>query len=285
MTQINTTEYAKLTTLDQGIMWAIVSLHAANTDYRNNNYDQNAAVRQGTAATLCNWEVSQDDNGVGRFGFSFVAPLVDRNPFAADADVLERVKSYSVFLLEDMPTDEPLTAKGLPLPELPEWITTMEQLLAYLCRIAATVSHAIATVNRVLEAIDTNKDDDTFPEIGDFCVPIDTTAAIPAIDTSQIVEFLGWELRTEFRPGTSEGIIAQYARPISTLQLLEGGLEYLVTQVFAADSAGISPSSNIDTSGGYQEKGIETLPICSEQDPNILTVTDGDVLNLINKPA
>jgi hypothetical protein len=268
MTQINYTELALLKTLDQGIVWAVLSLHRANTDPTNVWYSDNASVRQTVAKNLVNWRIGQDDEGIGRFTFSAMMPLVDKDPMVNQADVCEIIKSYSAFLLIDQLIDPPTSTKGFPMPPLPAYVETMEQLLFFLCRIAAAINLAI---RRALAAIKEK------PETS-FNLPIDTSGVIPIVDFGALGS-------PNPSTKTAAGIIYQFLPPDDIHLEFDALLSQALGSLASTSPNGIPTSSDIDEGQGYREQGIETLPVCQEQDPSILNLSDGDVINLLSKTA
>lgn len=268
MTQINTTELSMLQTLDQGILWAVLSLHRANTDPTNVWYSDNAAVRQTVAKNLVNWSIRQNQEGIGKFAFSAVMPLLDRDPMTNQDDICQVIKSYSAFLLTSQLLDPPGSSKGFPMPPLPDYVETMEQLLFFLCRIAAAINLAIRTARVRIEKNPTES----------FNIPIDTSNPVPVVDVGTIIE-------GESSPRTAAGIIYQFLPPDNIHQEFDTMLSILMGEITSVNVKGIPTTARIDEGNGYREKGIETLPVCQEQDPSILNLSDGDVINLLNKPA
>lgn len=268
MTQINTDELAQLQTLDQGIMWAVLSLHRANTDKTNVWYSDNATVRQTVAKNLVNWSIRQNQEGIGKFTFSAVMPLLDRDPMVNQDDICQVIKSYSAFLLTTQLLDPPVSNKGFPMPPLPAYIETMEQLLFFLCRIAAAINLAIRTARERIKKTPTES----------FNIPIDTSNPIPVVDVGVIIE-------GESNPRTAAGIIYQFLPPDNIHQEFDTMLSMLMGEMTSVNTNGIPTTANIDEGTGYREKGIETLPVCQEQDPSILNLSDGDVINLLKQTA
>jgi hypothetical protein len=143
----------------------------------------------------------------------------------------------------------------------------MEQLLFYLVRIAAAINHAIRAANAAIQ----NNPNAT------FTIPIDTSSPIPKVDVSQAQA-------VEPTTGTAIETITKYLPPLYIPWESESILNFFATSLDAAGKEGIPPSEIIDEGDGYREQGVETLPVCQEQDPSILSFTDGDLITLINKP-
>jgi hypothetical protein len=138
MTVINQSELAELTTLDQVLMWSIVSINASNLDSRNNYISDNAAIRA-ESANYIQWSVTQDDNGRGKFIYTALLPVVNPHPLKNKNSIIEKILSYSPFD-PDMQTESGINGYGFQLPNLPAWIQTTEQILAYAGVIASQIS-------------------------------------------------------------------------------------------------------------------------------------------------
>jgi hypothetical protein len=267
MTAINRDELALLSTLDQGIVWAVISLHRSNTHPRNFWYDDNASVRQEVAKDLVNWNVQQDPDSTGRFSFTTMMVLRDPNPMQTLTDACQLIKSYSAFALTDQVMDKPVTNKGLPIPGLPIYVTTLEQALYYFVRIAEAVGRLIRYANRAGSLPE--------PLTGNVCM--DFSNPVPAL--TGIVPIL-------FNPvDSAEGIINQFG---DSTPLYEGFTDY-VKEIFdglfsSSNTTGIPTTSEINTAGGYEPIGIETLPVCKEQDPSITNLAPGNLQDILTRP-
>ena len=91
MTVINRDELAQLNTLDQVLLWTIVSINSANLDARNPYIADSAAIRA-ESADYVRWSVGQDEKGRGLFTFSALLPLVNPQPLQDKASILERIE-------------------------------------------------------------------------------------------------------------------------------------------------------------------------------------------------
>lgn len=138
MTLLRLDELAQLTTLDQALLWCIVSINDANLDPRNFFISDNAAIRA-ESANYIQWNVTQDDKGQGKFVFTVLLPLVNPNPLQDKESLLERVWSYSPFEPQQE-FDAGIAGYGYGIPVLPAWVDTSERLLAYLGVLAALIS-------------------------------------------------------------------------------------------------------------------------------------------------
>ncbi len=138
MTIINVSELGELTTLDQLIMWSIVSINASNLDVKNEFISDNAAIRAESKDYIA-WSVTQDDKGKGRFIFSALLPMSNPNPLQDKRSILERILSYSPWN-PDLDTEGQIAGYGWPMPNIPVWVDSTEQLLAYAATIATRIS-------------------------------------------------------------------------------------------------------------------------------------------------
>ncbi len=137
MTFINQAELAKLTYLDQVLMWSIISINASNLDPRNTNISDNAAIRA-ESRDYITWKVVQGDKWTGKFTFTALLPIVNPKPLQYKNSIIERVWSYSPFESSTgMNLDIDYGGIGFKLPDLPSWIDTTERLLAF-CAILGT---------------------------------------------------------------------------------------------------------------------------------------------------
>jgi hypothetical protein len=138
LTLLRLDELAQLNTLDQILLWSIVSINAANIDSRNPFISDNAAIRA-ESANYIQWSVSQDDKGLGRFVFTALLPVVNPQPLQDKASLLERIWSYSPYEPQQS-FDAGILGYGTGIPELPQWVDTAERLLAYIGILATFIS-------------------------------------------------------------------------------------------------------------------------------------------------
>jgi hypothetical protein len=138
LTIINESELAELSTLDQVLMWSIVSINASNLDSRNNYISDNAAIRA-ESKDYISWSVVQDDKGNGKFVFSALLPVVNPHPLNDKRSIVERIWSYSPFdpTLQIAPA---IAGYGWQIPTIPIWVDTTERLLAHVAIIATTIA-------------------------------------------------------------------------------------------------------------------------------------------------
>jgi hypothetical protein len=145
LTVINEAELAELTTLDQVLMWSIVSINASNLDARNNYISDNAAIRA-ESKDYIQWSITQDDKGKGRFVFSALLPIVNPNPLKDKDSIIQRIWSYSPYD-PTLQMETGIMGYGWQLPSLPIWVDTTERLLAY-CAILATAISKYARLTK-----------------------------------------------------------------------------------------------------------------------------------------
>jgi hypothetical protein len=154
MTVINESELYQLNTLDQVLMWSIMSINASNLDSRNNYISDNAAIRA-ESKDYISWQVIQDETGAGRFIFSALLPIVNPHPLEDKVDLLSRVWSYSPYD-PTMIIGAPIQGYGWKISSIPGWIDTTEKLLAYVAvlgdkilRLAPLVRGSASFVNAI----------------------------------------------------------------------------------------------------------------------------------------
>lgn len=138
MTIINVSELAELSTLDQLLMWSIVSINASNLNAKNKFISDNAAIRA-ESKDYISWSVTQDENGNGRFVFSALLPMSNPNPLKDKDSILERILTFSPFD-PDLDTEGAIAGYGSPIPIVPAWVDSTEQLLAYAAIIATKIA-------------------------------------------------------------------------------------------------------------------------------------------------
>jgi hypothetical protein len=138
LTLLRLDELAQLNTLDQILLWSIVSINAANLDSRNTFISDNAGVRA-ESKDYIQWSVSQDDKGLGRFVFTALLPVVNPQPLQDKASLLERIWSYSPYEPRQN-FDAGILGYGTGIPALPPWVDTCERLLAYVAILATFIS-------------------------------------------------------------------------------------------------------------------------------------------------
>lgn len=137
MTVINQDELDQLSTLDQILMWSIISINASNLDGRNTYISDNAAIRE-ESKDFITWQVVQDDSGGGRFVFNALLPIVNPHPLQDKDSLLSRVWSYSPYD-PDLITEDGITGYGWGVPPIPDWIDTTEKLLAYVAVLGSKI--------------------------------------------------------------------------------------------------------------------------------------------------
>jgi hypothetical protein len=82
MTKINQAEYDQLQTLDQALIWSIVTLSEANRSPDNSGMLNYVTIRP-EAVDFVNWQVILDADGQPILTFSMLFPLVDYNPLSS----------------------------------------------------------------------------------------------------------------------------------------------------------------------------------------------------------
>lgn len=138
MTVINQAELETLSTLDQVLLWSIVSINASNLDARNNYISDNAAIRA-ESKDYIQWSVVRDDYYRGRFVFSALLPIVNPHPLADKDSIVEKIWSYSPYD-PSMVVEIGVQGYGWEKPTFPSWVDTTERLLAYCGILASKIS-------------------------------------------------------------------------------------------------------------------------------------------------
>jgi hypothetical protein len=138
MTIINSAELADLSTLDQLLMWSIVSINASNLDRRNNYVNDSASIRE-ESKDFISWSIVQDDNGLGKFVYSALLPLSNPNPLKDKESIFQQILSYSPFD-PTLETEGAIPGWGWGIPTIPTWVTSTEQVLAYASTLATAIS-------------------------------------------------------------------------------------------------------------------------------------------------
>jgi hypothetical protein len=141
MTVINEAELAQLTHLDQLLMWSIMSINASNLDARNTYVSDNAAIRA-ESKDFVSWSLTRDENGLGKFVFNVLLPLVNPHPLKDKESLLERIWSYSPYD-PDMQTESDIFGYGWKIPTIPLWADTTERLLAHVAIMGSTIAKYI----------------------------------------------------------------------------------------------------------------------------------------------
>jgi hypothetical protein len=251
MTVINRSELAKLKTLDQQILWAVVSLVRSNTDPNNIFISDNAAIRQDEARDLVNYKIEPDDQGRLFFAFTALMPTQVKQPLLSGIDITETIKTYSGWALNSQSVAEPDGNHGFPAVGLPAYVMCLEQALFYWVRIAEAIGRMIRYANR------------------------STTTGEVSIDFTDISPVLNGV--TEIAKDTTGSIAGEVLQFEYNAPIYQGFSDYIkdiFDSLIPTGNGGIPSEASIDTSGGYSPKAIETLPVCKEHDPAVTDFTD-----------
>jgi hypothetical protein len=251
MTVINTTELAKLKTLDQQILWAVVSLARSNTDPNNIFISDNAAIRQDEARGLVNYKIEPDDQGRLFFAFTALMPTQVKQPLLSGIDITETIKTYSGWALNSQSVAEPDGNHGFPAVGLPAYVMCLEQALFYWVRIAEAIGRMIRYANKATE-----------PGV----VALDITDVSPVLTGLRQIAGGGVD--------TIAGEVQQFDNPPSVYEGFDEYIKDIFDSLIPTGNSGIPSEASIDTSGGYSPKTIETLPVCKEHDPAVTDFTD-----------
>jgi hypothetical protein len=278
MTKINQDELAQIEYVDQALMWCVIELEHANHHPENLYLSDNASVRA-EAVDFVSWAVIQDESGNGQFVYNALLPLYNPHPLLQQQSIIECVKSYTVFQLPGEQITYPVGGKGMLLPTIPTYIDTMEKLLFWLVQIVEGVNRYIKLINDLIgaEFVETATAPTPTVSIDDGVVSITGLEAVAPILETQ-----------SSSPTTAEGIISQYessgydpnAVPdwymnyVDNLSNSSGG--------DSGTSGGGGEPKPVDPGSGNNSGNIDTLPVCKEQDPKIVSFSKDGILNFVN---
>jgi hypothetical protein len=259
MTQINTAEYEQLQSLDQALVWAVVTLAESNRNPDNIDLDGNSYVTiRPEAADYVTWNVQLDEDGQPFLTFSMLFPLVDHDPLTAKTGLPLKIPTYTDFEPAGEPATIPTTGQGFPRPDIPPEITTLERLACWLGLICNQLGEFVEYCNAVqIATINSN-----------------TQAALPPYTLDIHGLTFGRDLYQPLNSGAFSNTAGDSVAGIFEQQ--EGAAdnpqspnnEFLAQALSdARDSTGNSDPPTTNPGPGYET--IDTLPICSEQDPKV----------------
>ncbi len=271
MTQINRTEYAQLQTLDQALIWAVVTLAEANRSPDNSDMLNYVTIRP-EAVDYVNWKVQLDDDGQPLFTFSMLFPLVDHNPLESKPGLPLKIPTYTDFQPETEPLTLPVVGVGFPRPDIPPEITTLERLACWLGLIASQLGQFIEYCNVVqAEAINT---------LTAASLPLYTLDIRGLMFDRMIFQPVNVSTSADGGSTTSEGNSSSGNGSGNTpgnifiLQAPEyrgnpfPNNDYLNEKLNdARDEAASAEPPQTNPGQGYER--IDTLPVCAEQDPKV----------------
>lgn len=258
MTQINRTEYDQLQSLDQALIWAVVTLAEANRNQNNSAMLDYVTIRP-EAIDYVNWNVRLDADGQPLFTFSMLFPLVDHNPLETKPGLPLKIPTYTDF----QPESEPLTlfpaGVGFPRPDIPPEITTLERLACWLGLVASQLGRFIEYCNVVqVNAINAQIQATPPPYTLDIHGLVFDRTTFHQLSSGSPISISGGD--------SVEGLFTAQEGDSSNPQSPNN--DYLAEKLNdARDEAGSAEPPQTNPGPGYER--IDTLPICAEQDPKV----------------
>jgi hypothetical protein len=338
MTVINQEELGQLTKLDQVLMWCIISINASNLDPRNNNISDNAAIRA-ESRDYITWQVTQDDKGKGKFTFSALLPIVNSHPLQDKISLLSRVWSYSPFD-PNMETEDGIDGHGENMPVVPDWVDTVEKLLAFVAVRATKISKLAPLISGEKLLIDILKDSYwgkcqyqitdsaygsemiitgylsinwntyiqggslirclnppqsawnevrcNFPKLIDlWSVPnvdldLSVDELIPLIPTGAYQLQGGIPRLISAEENTAEGLISSYSQNYFIDDAIPDWYQDILNNPPNLQTFG-SGLGSLSTADSKTPKLVESLPICKEQDPSMVSYAKTPLTNILAK--
>jgi hypothetical protein len=278
MTKINQAELAQIKYVDQALMWCVIELEHANHHPDNFYLSDNAAVRA-DAVNFVSWAVIQDDAGNGQFVYNALLPIYNPHPMLEQRSIIDCVKSYTIFQLPGEQITYPVGGKGMLLPSIPTYIDTMEKLLVWLVQIVEGVNRYIKLINDLIGV--------NFVESA--AIPTPTVTIEGGVVSIGGLAAVAPILETQANaPTTAEGIISQYessnfdsnAVPDWYLNHIDN-LGSSANSSSGTDGGGGEPKP-VDPGSGNNSGNIDTLPVCKEQDPKIVSFSKDGILNFVH---
>ena len=275
MTKINTSELNQIRYVDQALMWAVISLHAANHHPDNYQLSDNAAVRAESIDYL-SWGVIQDDDGQGQFIFTGLFPIRNINPLLEQQSIIQCVRDYTDFTLPALMITYPTSGQGLLLPVLPGYINTLEKLVVWLCGLVEGVNRYIKLINTLIKA----NFDGTAPVIN-------LSGGVPVITGIQALLPILEGVASDNL--SAEGIISQFENSSSSPDAVPSWYEDAINNISnpgnGSGNSNQQPNSEpqpVDPGNGNKPNSIDTLPVCKEQDLSITSYSKDGILTFTN---
>lgn len=280
MTVINQNELSQILYVDQALMWCVIELEHSNHHIDNFYLSDNAAVRA-ESQDFVSWQVIQDSDGNGQFVFTALLPILNRHPLLQQNSIIECVMSYTIFRLTDEQITYPTDGKGMLLPTIPIYINTLEKLLVWLVQLVEGVNRYIKLINALVSV--------------DFIETVETPA--PTIDLAEgIVSIVGLEplapilAVVDNDTGTAEENISQYENTRSDPDAIPDWYFFALDNQQTYSSSGTdggngggggnSEPTPVDPGKGNNGGVFDTLPVCKEQDPKIISFSKDGLLNI-----
>jgi hypothetical protein len=262
MTKINTNELNQIEYVDQALMWAVISLRAANHHPDNYQLSDNAAVRAESIDYL-DWSVVQDDQGEGQFIFTGLFPIRNVNPLLEQESIIQCVRDYTGFQLPAQLITYPTGGQGLSLPMIPGYVNTLEKLVVWLCQLVEGVNRYIKLINVLIEA--------GFTETPTRPKPIiNITGGVPIISgVDAVAAIIEGVANDNLSP---EGIISQYENSSSNYDAVPGWYQDTINYINSGSGNG-GGSNNGNSNPNSEPKPISDKlrksRVCQEGKENV----------------
>jgi hypothetical protein len=279
MTVINRNELSQILYVDQALIWCVIELEHSNHHLDNFYLSDNAAVRA-ESVDFVSWQVLQDSDGNGQFMFTALLPILNAHPLLEQNSIIECVKSYTIFQLPDEQITYPTDGKGMLLPTIPSYIDTLEKLLVWLVQLVEGVNRYIKLINALISV--------DFVETPDIPAPtIDLTEGIVNIGGLQPLATILSVV--DNGAGTAEDNISQYENagsdPNATPEWYMEAVDNLSNNSSSGGGSGGGGNPEptpVDPGTGNNGGAFDTLPVCKEQDPKIVSFSKDGILNITN---
>jgi hypothetical protein len=259
MNKINYTEYESLKSFDQALVWAIIRLREANQHPDNKDLLDYVTIRP-EARDFIRWSTQLDDQGQPFFTASLLFPLGEQNPLVSRA-IPANIPNYTNFELPIQPMSIPATGRGLPLPEIPPQIDTLERLTCWLCLIGHQAGEFIGYINAI----------NIYAMITQTIATRPNFSLTPAgLGFEKIFSFAAITAATRGSSGGGGGgsTAADAFQAFETTPQTPNNADLSERlEEFRENSRSSSEPPQVDPGKGYER--IDTLPVCKDQDPSI----------------
>jgi hypothetical protein len=257
MTKINHTEYESLKSFDQALVWAIIRLREANKHPQNTDLLAYVTIRP-EARDFIKWSVQLDDQGQPYFTASLLFPLIDLQALVSST-IPARIPNYTDFELPASPMDAPATGRGLPLPEIPAAIDTLERLACWLCLIGNVHGDLLRYINGL----------NVLAFLSNTPGALKPSYLINSAGLSYVKSLSESELYASRGAGGGGSVTAAEAFAVfdgTPQNPNNADLAEKLEDAREQQRANLEPPT-VDPGKGYER--IDTLPVCKDQDPSI----------------
>jgi hypothetical protein len=260
MTRINYAEYNALKSFDQALVWAVIRLRAANQHPDNKDLLDYVTIRP-EARDFIRWSTQLDEQGEPYFTASLLFPLTESHTLETVA-IPARIPNYTDFQPPASPMDVPATGRGLPLPEIPSAIDTLERLACWLC----LIGNQHGDLMRYINATNTR----SFATGQSVMVKPTISITAAGLSYTKILSEAELYARRSGASGNDSGSSTAsdaFAAFDSTPQNPNNNDLAEKLEEAREQSRAATEPPQIDPGRGYER--IDTLPICKDQDPSI----------------